>query len=618
MDTTQATTVLPTPAEPSLAPANGTKPAAQQVQAETDATDVPAQPAAPPAPASVTTPPSPAVPGTPAAPVAAPDTSRLTLALGDDQRTLQATYTPPPDSDAPGPKLQASDIHALVKAQGYGELWQNDPGIQQLIQQIPGSKQPLTVAIGEKRDARCVAQISKDKMSATMTLVPPQGGINLTLEQVKAALNDKGVRSGLLDEVISAAVEQGVATDLVIAQGKPCINGENTKFEQLVPDMAERHPHIDEHGMADYRNLGDLVVVKAGTPLLRRIPPTNGEEGFDVGGNPLRPKPGTSWPFAPGLKGVETDGNDADLLVASVTGQPVMVSRGVKVDPNIVLPQVDLSTGNVKFDGAINIKGDVTDGMKVTCTGDVVIGGAVLAGEIEATGNVTVKGGIIGHSEYSAKESGSTSWFSAKVVAQGLIHAKYAENAYLRSEANVELDDYAIHSEITALGHIIIGKPGGKKGRFIGGHARATVSIRVAESGSDAGPHTVLQAGFNPALTKEVFLLDQRTAKHETEVANLQKIIDFVTAHPERNKDDLAGRATVTQEMHQSELLDIEAQRANLKEAMHLADDAHIAVEVAIHGGTEVRLGGKIWQTAERREKAVFRINSEGEMDLGS
>lgn len=595
------------------------------------AADPPTQPQAPAADGAAALPGAPRVP--PAAPPAAegtppasatpkaavpPDTSRLTLTIGDDQRTLLATYTPPSDADAPGPKLQAADIHALVKAQGHAALWQNDPGIQQLIQQIPGSKLPLTVAIGEKRDARCLAQINKDKMSATMTLVPPQGGVNLTLEQVKTALNEKGVRAGLLDEVIGAAVEQGVATDLVIAQGKPCVHGENTKFEQLVPDMAERHPHIDEHGMADFRDLGDFVVVKAGTPLLRRIPPTDGEEGFDVGGNPLRPKPGTSWPFAPGLKGVETDSADADLLVASVTGQPVMVSRGVKVDPNFVLPRVDLSTGNIKFDGAVNIKGDVTDGMKVTCTGDVLIGGAVLAGEIETTGNVVIKGGVIGHSEYNSKESGSTSWFSAKVVAQGHIHARYAENAFLRSEANVELDDYAMHTEITALGHVIIGKPGGKKGKFIGGHARATVSIRVAESGSDAGPLTVLQAGYNPALTKELFLLDQRTTKHETEVANLQKIIDFVTAHPERNKDDLSGRATVTQEMHQSELLDIEAQRANLKEAMQLADGAHIAVEYVIHGGTEVRLGGKKWKTADERGTAVFRINDEGELTLGS
>lgn len=67
-----------------------------------------------------------------------------------------------------------------------------------------------------------------------------------------------------------------------------------------------------------------------------------------------------SWSFAPGLKGVETDANDHDLLVASVTGQTVMVSRGVKVDPNFVQLQVDLSTGNIKLDGAIHINGDMT------------------------------------------------------------------------------------------------------------------------------------------------------------------------------------------------------------------------------------------------------------------
>jgi uncharacterized protein (DUF342 family) len=37
----------------------------------------------------------------------------------------------------------------------------------------------------------------------------------------------------------------------------------------------------------------------------------------------------------------------------------------------------------------------VKDGLKVTSTGDVVVGGAVLAGEIEAGGNVTIKGGVI-------------------------------------------------------------------------------------------------------------------------------------------------------------------------------------------------------------------------------
>lgn len=83
-------------------------------------------------------------------------------------------------------------------------MWQNDPAIGQFIQQLPGSKSPLTVAIGEKRDARCLVQINKDRMSATLTLVPPEGGLNLTLDQVRTALASKGARVGLLEDVLSA------------------------------------------------------------------------------------------------------------------------------------------------------------------------------------------------------------------------------------------------------------------------------------------------------------------------------------------------------------------------------------------------------------------------------
>jgi hypothetical protein len=41
-------------------------------------------------------------------------------------------------------------------------------------------------------------------MSATLTLVPPEGSVNLTLDQVRTALTSKGARVGLLEDVLSA------------------------------------------------------------------------------------------------------------------------------------------------------------------------------------------------------------------------------------------------------------------------------------------------------------------------------------------------------------------------------------------------------------------------------
>lgn len=540
----------------------------------------------------------------------------LTLAPSADGLTLQATYNPPNDLEAPRLPLQLPLVLTALIEGGWGTWWRNEPALNQLVQQALTTKLPLLVAVAECRSGRADVQVARDRMSATLSLEAPQGGAPLSLEQVKQIVSDKGIRAGLLEDALAGAVAAGRADQLDIARGQPAVNGEHTRFEPLVPNMPERHPHIDEDGMTDFRDLGDLVVVKAGTPLMRRHPPTAGTDGFDVQGTALRAKPGANKPFAPGLKGAGSDPNDADLLVATVTGQPVVVSQGVKVDPNMVLPNVDLSTGNVKFDGAVNIKGDVKDGMKVFSTGDVLVGGAVLAGEIEAHGNVTVKGGIIGRSEYDGHDSDRSSWFSAKVVARGQIHARYAENAFLEAEGDVLLDEYAMHCEITSLTHVHVGKPGGKKGRCIGGHTRATVSVQVAESGSEAGPKTVLEAGHNPLISAELASLQTRIAKHKTEVENLQKIIDFVMAHPERNREDMLGRAYLTQELHQGQVLELEAEQANLNEALHLADDACVMVDGPIHGGTEVRVGGKVWHTAEQRGKACFRVDADGNIAL--
>ena len=570
-------------------------------------------------------PPAPTPPLAPTQPPAVTHStgSPVSLALSEDQATVVATFTPPPPSPAtaqPGTPVVAPAVvvvHEWLKQGGWGDWWVDAPALEKWRQHIPTATQALTAPIAQRRDGRCSVAVARDRMSATLTLTRPQGGAALTLAQVQQALADKGVKAGVLPDALADAVALGEANEREVARGQAAVHGEHTRFEQLVADMAERHPHVYEDGWVDYRDLGDLVVVKAGTPLLRRVPPTPGVPGFDVLGNPLPPKPGTSWPFAPGLKGVETAPGDADLLVASVTGQPVMVSHGVKVDPDIVLPHVDLATGNVKFDGAVNIKGDVKDGMKVTSTGDVVVGGAVLAGEIEAGGNVTIKGGVIGHSEYNGHQSGRNSWFSAKVVAKGSIHARYAENAFLQADNDVVLDEYAMHSEITAINHVTIGKPGTKKGRCIGGHTRAGITIRVAESGSGAGAATVLQAGTHPLMEEELAELVKAQEKHTAEIANLQKIIDFVHVHPERDKDGLLGRATLTQELHQGQILELQAQQADLQATLQLAEGAHISVDVTVHGGTEIRVGGKVWRTADARTRGVFSLGTDGELVLG-
>lgn len=545
--------------------------------------------------------------------------SGLSVALTDGGGRVEVRFEPSPLAGTPeaAPPPTAEQVRALLNSAGWSSWWVDEPGLWRWLALAARATGPVAAVVAERRDGRCVVKVARDRMSATLTLVPPQGGVAPSLPEVRTELERAGVKSGVLEPVLVDAVAAGCATEREVAVGRQPVNGAHTQFDLLIPNLGTRHPQLNAHGLIDYRDLGDWVVVREGTPLMRRTPPTAGEPGVDVLGNPLMPKPGVAKSFAPGLKGVGLDPNDPELLIASVTGQPVPVLQGVRVDPNFVIQQVDMSTGNVKFDGAVNIKGDVKEGMRVVSTGDVYVGGTVEAAEIEAGGNVVIKGGVIGRNEYNGRASGRDAWFNAKVTAQGSISARYAENAFLEAGGDVLLDDYAMHTEISALTHVSIGKPGTPKGRCMGGQVRATLSIRVAESGSEAGMHTVLQAGHNPHVAEQMEAIQQAEVKHLAEVASLQKIIDFVQLHPERDPGDLLARATTTQELHQGQLLELAQSRTTLSAALTMASDAQVSVDVKVHGGTEVHLGGKIWTTADTLGAGVFRLNDEGEIVLG-
>ena len=244
-------------------------------------------------------PPAPTRPLAPAQPpaVAHATGSHVSLALSEDQATVLATFTPPPPSAAsaqPGTPAVAPAVvvvHEWLKQGGWGDWWVDAPALEKWRQHIPTATQALTAPIAQRRDGRYTVAVARDRMSATLTLTRPQGGAALTLEQVQQALADKGVKAGVLPEALADAVALGEANEREVARGQAAVHGEHTRFEQLVADMAERHPHVYEDGWVDYRDLGDLVVVKAGTPLLRRVPPRRACPALTCWATPCPPNP---------------------------------------------------------------------------------------------------------------------------------------------------------------------------------------------------------------------------------------------------------------------------------------------------------------------------------------
>lgn len=542
-------------------------------------------------------------------------TDVLTFKLGDDGKLL-AIF----EACECKPQLDEAIIKDALAKQGLSSLFLYENSLPDLIKKYSEATEGFVLEIGERRDGICILKIDDDKMAAKLTLIPPYGGTPAGLLQIQQALQEKGVVKGIIKNEIEAALKEGYATERVIAQGAQPVRGIDARFQSLIPQIRERKPRIDERGIVNYRDLGQLIVVKPGDPLMCRTPPTEGEKGWDIIGQVVMPQPGQDIPFASGLQGVELDSDDEldpdnnSLLLAAIAGQPKLVPNGVVVEPTIALPQVDISTGNMRFDGTINIKGDVKEGMKIHVTGDVFVGGTVEAAEIEAGGNVVIKGGVIGHSEQSGDPSEDLI-FNAKIISKGSISARFAENVSMNAGIDIIIEEFSMHNHLTALNRILVGKSGGKKGRIIGGITCAPALVKTAIIGSSAGFVTKVRAGFNPYLQAKIDKFKLKIDANEKEQGDIRKIIAFISMHPEKDKNGLLNKLFHTREKLEVDCAQLHADRTHLLSEMTLAEHVQVIVEEAVHCGAEIQIGNSIWKNNEERGKGVFRI-VEGEIDF--
>ncbi|MGZ5819694.1 MAG: flagellar assembly protein A, partial [Burkholderiaceae bacterium] len=196
-------------------------------------------------------------------------TDALTFKLSDEGKLL-ATF----EACECKPPLDEATIKKALAKQSLSNLFLYDNALSNLVKKYSSSTESFVLEIGERRDGGYKLKIDNDKMAAKLTLTPPYGGAPVTLFQIQLALQEKGIVKGIMTNEIEAALKAGVATDRIIAQGLRPVRGLDARFQSLIPQIRERKPQVDERGMADYRDLGQLIVVRPGDPLMCRTPPT--------------------------------------------------------------------------------------------------------------------------------------------------------------------------------------------------------------------------------------------------------------------------------------------------------------------------------------------------------
>ncbi|MFC3095835.1 DUF342 domain-containing protein [Alteromonas sediminis] len=366
---------------------------------------------------------------------------------------------------------------------------------------------PVTESIGERRNAEVSFRIAEDDMQAVLSVTAPYGGQHPSLKAILSLAKKSGIVRGLGKRHIMNLLEKvkladaGETIDAVVAKGLPPRDGHSSYMKPLVPNALDRvlRPQTNPDGKTDLRNLGDVICVKAKTPVVKRVSPSKGRVGYTIKGAPLEAKPGDWLPIKMG-SGVEVSEEDENLLIASHSGMPKFLDLVMSVDDTYTCTGVNVGSGHVNYDGAVLVNGDVTEKMRVVATGDITINGFVESAYIEAGGDIIITEGAMG------KESNDANSCSCILKAGGNIHVQHGQGLSINCGRNVSIGRQLAYSYIQCGGSVTVGQIDNPKGNLFACEIESQDVVIAGTLGAVSG--SSLSVDFSDGFNRLVERID--------------------------------------------------------------------------------------------------------------
>ncbi len=511
------------------------------------------------------------------------------IELSFDSTTGCVTASLMPDAEAPVATLEG--VRQQLEEAGYGRFYTSDEILQTLVRRANDAEAGDYV-IAERRDARLTWRITDDKRAVFLTATPAYGGKSPERGVLLEALQElkvpeRCVLRSALDELVAI----GQAENLCVAKAIEPVQGEDTRFEVLVEACKDLQLTEDERGRVDLHQLHEFVVVEPGTPLLRRIPASAGQPGINVAGEELPAKPGRELDLSKDSEGALTSPDDPNLLVAQIKGHPVAIARGVRVDPTLRVKNVDLSTGDIDFDGSLEVTGDVTSGFVVRATGDIFVRGAVEKAEVEARKNLTVLGGVIG--EDVGRGADKQLILRTRLRAGGDIAAKFVNLADVVATGDIVVREYIMQSSLRAGNAIILGQAGGK-GCLIGGRAEAAHSLVANVLGSDASVATEVRIGKPNPKRRLLEALKQSVLQSEHNTQKLALLLESVEQRAAGSgpSPEKVAKIRLTLDALRQRRIPVEGIVQRLTARQKMSQENFVGVKKALHANVTLTIDG--------------------------
>lgn len=348
-----------------------------------------------------------------------------------------------------------------------------------MVIDVLGARSPDWRQVGKvfeftNESSNTIAEVQKNGLVATMRLltgVLRAQGRTTTTEELAQVLARQGVSNGIDHAKLAEIVADPPDGWIDVAQGTEPIHGTDASVECLVQFDDLVLPSPADDGSVDFRDRGRLPEIQEGTPVYVRHPGVEAVDGKDLSGRPIVARKGKDAKLAPPT-GCRISPNDPNLVEAALDGYLYRGRDGrIHVgDVFQVKGDLDLSVGNIKYHGAVEINGNVPAGFQIMAGGNVVIQGtAESATIVSANGFIQVRGGVFGGDLKAATD----------------IHLAFAHDATIECGGILEPGKYLQHCKVRC-GELRFSRGG----MLVGGDLLATKEVDVDALGTNAGTPT--------------------------------------------------------------------------------------------------------------------------------
>lgn len=361
----------------------------------------------------------------------------------------------------------------------------------------------------------CTLKVDNEGMHALMCLTMPseEAECNINEKMVTDFISSQGIIYGISLAAVSAIVTNVQYGQYVcVAQGKAAVRGQDGyfKYEKNTHDMKKK-PLIASDGTADYKNSLNLATIQQGELLATYIKPTEGEAGIDIYGQSVK-SPGNGKDLLP-LRGKGIVADEEKMhFYAEYSGHIVMDGSKIYIDKLFrVDGDLDIEVGNIRFDGDVEVCGDVRSGLEIDTKGSIFIHGHVGACKLTAGDNITIEKGIQGRD-------------SCYISAKGDVACKFVERCTINASGNIYADSI-LDSVVIADKQVIVTS---KTGNVVGGEIYGKTGVVVKDAGNSAGAPTLIRCGLPREEYARAAYLSEQISEIDGKIASFNHHLEAI------------------------------------------------------------------------------------------